>query len=249
MRATIRRVGVVLAGLLLSGCVPLHKEAAPLMSSSEYQARPLLEASLFPSDQSVLGDDAIKRILSSKVELPEKAKVAVMKFALGESAAARYYGYYYWRQEAYVKTQQEYSDALSRGLSASKRIAEVTPLPSLMTPAHASIPVLREAAVRMQADLLLVFRITSDTYYKYTVFAKDKVKAFSTCEVVLLDVRTGLVPFTRITTREKLAVKEANDLDLNETMRRAEKDAALEALNAVAEDLVGFLGSLPTKVD
>jgi len=31
-------------------------------------------------------------------------------------------------------------------------------------------------------------------------------------------------------------------------MRRAEKDAALEAL-AVAEELVGFLGSLPTKVD
>jgi len=32
-------------------------------------------------------------------------------------------------------------------------------------------------------------------------------------------------------------------------LRRAEKEAASEALNAVADDLVGFLGSLPTKVD
>ena len=75
----IHRIGVVLTGLLLTGCLAAHKDAAPLMSSSEYQARPPLEASLFPSDQAVLGDEAIKRILSSKVELPEKAKVAVMK--------------------------------------------------------------------------------------------------------------------------------------------------------------------------
>ncbi len=93
----------------------------------------------------------------------------------------------------------------------------------------------------------MVFRTTGDAYYKYTFFAKDKVKGYSTCEAVLLDVRTGLVPFTKIITREKLAVKEPNDLDLNETTRRAEKDAALEALKAVADDFVDFLSSLPAK--
>jgi len=247
MREGIFKLDVALAGFLLSGCVPLHKEAAPMMSTAEYQTRPPLEGSLFPSDQAVLSDEAIKRILSSKLELPEKARVAVMKFPMGEDTAGRYYGYYYWRQEEYVKTQQEYSDALSTTLLASKRIAEVTPLPSLMTPRQASVPVLREAAVRMQADLLLVFRVTGDAYYKYTIFAKDKVKVYSTCEAVLLDVRTGLVPFTKIITREKLAVKEPNDLDLIETMRRAEKNASLESLKAVADDLVGFLGSLPIK--
>jgi len=248
MREKLLNVEVALACLLVSGCVPMRKEATPIMSTSEYQARPPLEGSLFPSDQAVLGDEAIKRILSSKVELPEKARVAVMKFPLGDDTAGRY-GYYYWRQEEYVKTQQEYSDALSTTLVASKRIAEVTPLPSLMTPRQASVPVLREAAVRMQADLLLVYRVTSDSYYKYTVFAKDKVKVYSTCEAVLLDVRTGLVPFTKIITREKLAAKQPNDLDLNETMRRAEKDAALEALKTVADDLVNFLSLLPAKVD
>ncbi len=242
----IQRIAAALAAVLLSGCMTaMREQPAPLMSSSEYQARPPLGASLFPSDQAVLSDEAIQRILSSKVELREKAKLAVMKFPSGDDTAARYYGYYYWRQEEYLKTQAEYSDALSTGLSASKRLAEVTPLPSLMIPKQASIPVLREAALRMQADLLLVFRITSDTYYKYSVFAKDKVKAYSTCEAVLLDVRTGIVPFTKIVTREKSTTKQASDLDLNETMRRTEKDAALDALKSVSDDLVGFLGSLP----
>jgi len=138
VRAKIQRLEVALAGLLVSGSVPLHKEATPLMSTLEYQAPQPLEASLFPSDQAVLGDEAIKRIFSSKVELPEKAKVAVMQFPSGDDTAARYYVYCYWRQEEYVKTQQEYSDALSTTLLASKRIAEVTPLPSLMPPRQCS---------------------------------------------------------------------------------------------------------------
>jgi hypothetical protein len=116
-----------------------------------------------------------------------------------------------------------------------------------MTPSRVSIPVLREAAVRMQADLLLVFRIGSDTYLQYRTFAKDKAKAYSTCELVLLDLRTGLVPFTRVVSRERLEMKEPADLDLSETMRRAEQGSATEALKAAAEDLVAFVKSAPRK--
>ncbi len=138
-------------------------------------------------------------------------------------------------------------DTLSKALLASYQIVEVTPLPSLMTPSRVSIPVLREAAVRMQADLLLVFRVGSDTYSQYRAFAKDKAKAYSTCEFVLLDIRTGLVPFTRVVSRERLELKQPADLDLSETMRRAEQGSAAEALKAAAEDLVNFVKSVPRK--
>jgi hypothetical protein len=130
---------------------------------------------------------------------------------------------------------------------ASDQIAEVTPLPSLMTPSRVSIPILREAAVRMQADLLLVYRVGSDTYSQYRTFAKDKVKAYSTCEIVLLDVRTGLVPFTRVVSRERLEMKQPADLDLSETMRRAEQTSAAETLKTSAQDLVQFMRSVPKK--
>ena len=217
------------------------------MVTPEYEAKPPIATSLFPSDQAVLGDDAVARVLSSKLELPAKAKLALMRFPDVEGWGSRYYGRHYWRDEEYLKVQQVQVETLSAPLIASEHIAEVTPLPSLMTPRQVSIPVLREAAVRLQADLLLVFRVGSDTYSQSRAFAKDKVKAYSTCEVVLLDVRTGLVPFTRVVSRERLELKQTTDLDLSETMRRAEQASAIDALKAAAEDLVRFVKAVPRK--
>jgi len=220
----------------------MPQAATPLPATLDYAAKEPLASSLFPSDQAVLSDESVQRILSSKLELPAKAKVAIMKFPGAEG-----FRRYYWRDEEYLKLQQSQMDALSQALVTSGEVAEATPLPSLMTPSRVSIPVLREAAVRMQADLLLVFRVGSDTYSQYRTFAKDKTKAYSTCELVLLDVRTGLVPFTRVTSRERLEVKQPADLDLSETMRRAEQASATEAIKAAAEDLVSFLKSAPKK--
>jgi hypothetical protein len=166
-----------------------------------------------------------------------------MKFP--EARSSHYYGQYYWRDEEYLKLQQSQIDSVTQTLRSSDQILEVTPLLSLMTPARVSIPILREAAVRMQADLLLVFRVSSDTYTQYRAFAKDKVKAYSTCEMVLLDIRTGLVPFTRVISRDRLELKQSADLDLSETMRRAEQTSAAESLKTAAEDLVAFLKSTP----
>jgi hypothetical protein len=82
---------------------------------------------------------------------------------------------------------------------------------------------------------------------QYRTFAKDKAKAYSTRELVLLDVRTGLVPFTRVVSRERLEVKQPADLDLSETMRRAEQGSATDALKGAADDLVTFVKSAPKK--
>jgi hypothetical protein len=215
----------------------------PMMAGAEYAARESIATSLFPSDQAVLGDEAVARILSSKLELPVKAKLAVMQFPDVEAWESRYY----WRDERYLKLQQAHVDTLSRELLASDQIMEVTPLPSLMTPRQVSIPILREAAVRMQADMLLVYRVGTDTFSQSRLFTKDKVKAYSTCEVVLLDVRTGLVPFTRVVSRERLEAKQPADFDLSETMRRAEELSSADALKAAAEDLVSFIKTVPKK--
>jgi len=236
---------MVCAGALLAGCASTPQGVTPVMTTSEYAAREPLTTSLFPSDQAVLSDDAVGRILSSKLELPVKAKVALLKFP--DVEGSRYYGRYYWRDEQYLKLQQSQMDTITQALHSSEQVGEVTPLPSLMTPNRVSIPILREAAVRMQADLLLVFRVGSDTYSQYRAFAKDKVKAYSTCELVLLDVRTGLVPFTRVVGRESLELKKPADLDLSETMRRAEQISSAETLKAAAEDLVTFVKAAPRK--
>ena len=228
-------------GILACGCRSMPGQVTSLPASDEYLAKEPLATSLFPADQAVLNDEAVARILSSRLELPAKAKLALMKFPDGRLSRA------YWRDEEQLKLVQSQVELLSNALLGSEHIAEVTPLPSLMTPSRVSIPVLREAAVRMQADLLLVYRIGSETYSQSRAFAKDKVKAYSTCELVLLDVRTGLVPFAKVVSRENLELKQPADLDLSETMRRAEQKSAAEALKSAAQELVVYVKSVPKK--
>jgi hypothetical protein len=238
----MRIILVSISLLSLLGC------ATPRMAySPDYQERPRLESSLFRSDQGILSEDAVKQIMASKVVLPAKSKVALIKFEGNGngSSVSKYYGSYYWRSEDYLKLQQHYIDTVSSILLASNRIVEVTPLPSLLLPKDATVPVLREAAVRLQADLLLIFRLTSDTYHEYVMFGKDKVKAFSTCEFVLFDVRTGIIPFTTIITKDVFVREQSEDMNTDELMRRAEKSASIDALSTSSNELLHFIQSLP----
>lgn len=231
---TVRIVWAVLVAALATGCARVAAPTSPISARLGYAAdQEAPVTSLFPSDQAVLSDEAVARILSSHVELPSKARLAVIRFPEG--------GRYYWRDEEFLRLQQSQIDALTQALSGTERVASVTPLPSLMIPSRISIPTLRESALRMQADLLVIFRIGNDTYSQSRVFAKDKAKAYSTCEVVLVDTRSGLVPFTRVVSREHQEAKESGDLDLSETLRRAERIASTEALKAAGADLEKFL--------
>src|SRR5512140_2815226 len=128
---------VATLGALLSGCATNSRGlVSPMTSSAEYEAKEPIMTSLFPSDQAVLGDEAVRRILESKLELPARAKLALMKFPDGEGS--RHYGRYYWHDEEYLKLQQSQVDALAQALAASEQIAAVMPLPSLMTPSRVS---------------------------------------------------------------------------------------------------------------
>jgi len=74
----------------------------------------------------------------------------------------------------------------------------------------------------MQADLLLVFRLGSGMYSHYRTLSQDVVKGYRSCEFILLDVRAGVLPFTRVVSHERLELKQPDDLYLSETTQRAE---------------------------
>lgn len=205
-------LAAVLAVAALSGCsLPMQTHEPSSAAGKELmEAAPqVLDFSLFKSDKDVISDADIKRILESELRLPKQARIAVLKLPSKHAS-------YYWWSEAYLKMQQEYVDVVSGKLSGSGRVGKVTVLPSLITPRDASVSILREAAVRLQADMLLVFQITSDIYREYKLFRKDRAKAYSTCEAVLLDVRTGLIPFASVATREHLELQEKSDMKMQE---------------------------------
>jgi hypothetical protein len=241
----------VTAFMICALIIPLHAFAgggkAEMVASPEYQERPPLTTSLFKSDQAVLSDAAISRILSSKFELPDNVAVALMKFRSDESKAVYYYGYNYWRSEGYLKNQQSIIETLSDEIRKSDRVLDVTLFPDILTPAEPTISVIREAAVRLQADVVLVFITHSDIYQKVRALAPDEVKAYSTSEAFLLDVRTGLIPFTKIITEDFQTKKQPSDTNMKETLLRAENEAVLKSVRILGDDITGFLAVAPVR--
>lgn len=75
--------------LLLFGCGRVSR-----MTTPEYQERPTIEHSLFKSDQEALSEETIAQIFASKLELPGRAKIALMMFS-----DRNLHGYYWWRLE------------------------------------------------------------------------------------------------------------------------------------------------------
>jgi hypothetical protein len=241
-----RVLPVVFLALLLVPTALGASATAERATSAEYQERPALEASLFASDKNVLGEDAIQRILASKFVMPKAVKVALFRLAdAQQQQAIRYYGYGYWRSEEYLKIQQTYIDTLSQEISRSERVDEVASIPAVLTPKEPSLPLIRETAVRLQADMIMVLKLSTDVYEKYRFLQSSQAKAFCTCEGFLLDVRTGLIPFSQIITREFLATEDKADANFTETMVRAQKEAALLALAALGQDAVAFFSAMP----
>lgn len=216
-----------------------------LMQTSEYQRRPAIQSALLKSDQDVMSDEVIQKIFSSKLVLPPRAKVALLRFDDGVDhvSSSRYGGYYFYNEDHQL--QQEHMDTITARVGRLARVVEVAPLPSLLVPEHPSVGTLREAAVRLQADLLVVFRVSSDRYQEWVPFGRDKVKAYSTAEMILIDVRTGLIPFTTVLTKEDLILQEKGDIDINETAKRAERTTSTSALGAATDRLAAFLMSVP----
>jgi hypothetical protein len=57
----------------------------------------------------------------------------------------------------------------------------------------------------------------------------------------LIDTRTGIVPFTVTTNRDFLAEKNVTDMNITDTMRRAELSALRTALGEAGDKILGFL--------
>ena len=223
---------------LMAACAPPSRYA----HYPDYQQEPKLESSLFGSDTQILSNESVKNILESKIDLTQSSKLALIKYEGNDHqiSASKYYGYYYWRSEEYLKLQQNFIDTVTSKILGSANVREVITLPSLLLPKNSTISTLREAAVRTQSDLLLIFRLTSDIYYDYAFWGDDEAKAFSTCEFVLFDIRTGIIPFTIVITKEVIEQEKPDDANRDELMKRAEKIASLKALSASTDKLIEF---------
>ncbi|MAM89519.1 MAG: hypothetical protein CME36_19640 [unclassified Hahellaceae] len=160
------------------------------------------------------------------------------------SLGVRYYGYNYWKSENYIDLQQQYVEALRSNLLKAKQINSVVVLPSFISGEKMGLSQMREAAVRMQAHLLVIYNINSDIFEEYRLFKENQVKAFSTCEVAILDTKTGILPYTNVLTRKLLIDANSSDADMSETRKRAEIEVSKDCLNELGLSISDYFNEI-----
>ncbi|HEV2672476.1 MAG TPA: hypothetical protein VGU74_15385 [Gemmatimonadales bacterium] len=239
----MRPLAALLATTLLAGCGGRYTSSRIDQDPLGLDYTPRLQAvdepeSLFPSDIAVLNDSAIKRILSYQLTLPRAGRLAVLQ--LGEQRNA------WWRDsEDFSRLNQELTDSMLAALRRLPRIERAALLPSLMVPRQRTIPYLREAAARYQADLLLGYRTDCSLFRRTRFLQKAQYRATCSVEAVLLDTRSGIVPFTLVTTRSEVFEKQKQDFETREAIVRAQFRASNDALAEVAKQLGDFLMTTP----
>jgi hypothetical protein len=200
------------------------------------------QGSLFPADAEILTDAAIAGLLQAQPRLPERARFGLVQLSHRSGIPTLYgYGYGYAQLRA-PQLQHELNLQFVETLRAASAVRDASYLPAFLVPEKPTVGHLREAAARYQADALLLFSSECQLYDRFRFFAETQVRAYCIADSALLDVRTGLVPFTSRARQEVTFVKDRTELQLAETMRRTELEALGRALQENAENLVRFLG-------
>jgi hypothetical protein len=231
---------LILTTLLCTACSASRYTGAPNQQAERFSdnGEPITQ-SLFSDKNATISEENIQKILDGNFKLSPQLRVAVV--SVDNASLNRRFYWNYWNDEQYLKTQQSYLDLFAEQLKQSKRVISVATIPDLLLAKPQTFTNIREAAVRLQADVVLVYSITTDIYSKYKLFTKPDIKAFATTQILLLDVRTGLVPFSTIVTKDQLSKKQENELDNNEATHRIQKEAVLMTIEEIGKQLLDFL--------
>jgi len=228
-RIPLRLATLLLLAFFTAGCGYKHTAMAtpPPPPPESILGSDDVQRSLFKGDQAVISDQDIARILGTEISLAGRHRLAILN--LGSSN--------YWSDEL-AEVEARNSENLLHALKTSPQLSDALFLPSLLVPEKRTVPYLREAAARIQADLLFVYNARIETFRRDRVFKSDQVHAQCLAESVLLDVRTGIVVSTAKATENISMQKNPSDLNFNETVARAESEARGKAIVQLANAVV-----------
>jgi hypothetical protein len=195
------------------------------------------EGSLFKEDTEVLSNEQLAQVMGQKVEWPEHSKIVVVRYGR--------LPYWWGWSESFMHANEQIDQQLLQRLGSSPRVASVSYLPSMLLPPQMTIPRLRQSAARCQADLLLIYRTDTRSYDRDKFFGPGETRAYCTVEAILLDTRSGLIPYSTTTTETFSAKKTSNDIDFTETIAKASQQATSKAWLEMADAVRGYMDSAP----
>ncbi|MEL6143102.1 MAG: hypothetical protein AAFU67_15980, partial [Bacteroidota bacterium] len=217
----LRFFSILMVMLFIASCgTPYSSLAVQQDPIQYYPSGDPITASLFNNEKSTISEEDIQRILDGTITLPATIRVAVLNMETYRNGPA------YYQSERFRDLQSTHYNEFEEQLQSTGRVTKISLLPQLLVSANRNIFTLRESAVRMQADALLVFNISSDVYSEFKLFKKDEAKAYATTEVILMDVRTGIIVFTNTVSKEVIGTKQSDDTGDADFYRRIQEEAS-----------------------
>lgn len=210
--------------------------AVPDSYGGNNNADTMITQSLFNDKNASISEENIQKLLDGNYKLPQQLRVAVVRLDK-ENSGRRYY----YNDEDFLKTQQSYLDSFTSKLRQSPRVQKVSVVPEIVVSKSPSFTQLREAAVRLQSDIVVVYSISSDIYSRYKIFSNPDLKAFATTQLIVLDVRTGMVPFSTIVTKDQMSKKTKSELDNAQATARVQHEAVLMTIDESSTQMLNFL--------
>ena len=184
-------------------------------------------------------DSQIPGLLAHHFTLPARVGVAILHL---RGAQARSFWFIGTNSAEFT---QAVADSAVAGVARSARVGRAAALPGLLVGDHPTVASLREAAARLQADVLLVYRPSCRLFDRQPFIGSRQYRSVCTIEAVVLDTRFGVVPFTTVVTREQVTQHQHEDFDDGGTLRRVQLAALLQAVSEVAQRVGSFLISAP----
>src|SRR5579862_9569531 len=125
----MKNVGIILILCAGVGCT----SAGSLQRDQEYQKREELKASLVKDEKAILSEEAIGKLLSSKIRIPERAKLVVYPVDHQGLHGEAWYGHSYSRPIEFIQAEKEYLNAIEDPLMKTGRFVEISHMPHLLT--------------------------------------------------------------------------------------------------------------------
>jgi len=233
----MRVLSIFIGLVFISSCSTVATSQRPMSYYQEQNSQTTPGISLFADSADGLSEEAIQKILSYKLSLPSRSRVAILNLSQNT-----YWSYY---SSDFVHLDENIIKGLINKLKESSRIYDASYLPTLLVPEKITLDHLRVAAARYQADILLTYRSNCQSFEKYKFIGPNITKAYCTVEAVALDIRSGIVPFTAVSTNEFSVEKQEQDVNFYETMKKAEMKVTGLGLSEVASQLRQFIEDMP----
>ena len=230
----ISKLFILSSLIIVQGCSTISSTHRPM----DYNSPSAATEEGFLSDAFLGSDDQkIRDMLNYEITLPRQSRVAILKLNKGS-----YWNFYSDDFNALNKT---IADQVINKLKSSDRIYDAAFLPAMLISEKRSVQALREASARFQADLLLAYRNSCQSFQKYRMLDSDETKSYCSVEAVLLDIRSGIIIKSIVSTEIFTAQENDTDTNFRETIKKAELEAIARALGNISHEVVKHLESIP----